>query len=124
MEGLLEVIGFKELFTRGEISGQFDYDMFEDKTIMRFKSLIDAANFGIRFLKNYLIPKYGIEQAKKFPMDRSEPYQKFKSLEEGSIKMGEAIGTIPRDPKKETWLVIPRDRYFEVQEYLDSLTDH
>ena len=121
MEGLLEVVVAKELHEKGEIDASEYGGIFTDKTVMRFSSLVYAINFGRGFVQDYLIPKYGLEESKRFPMARSQPTQVCKTPDEAADKLGEFIGVKSRDPNKEAWLVIPNDRYQEVQEYLDSL---
>ena len=121
MEGLLEVVVAKELHEKGEIDASEYKNLFTDKTVMRFSSLVHAINFGRGFVQDYLIPKYGQEESQRFPMARSEPAQVCKTPAEAADKLSELIGVKSRDPNKEVWLVIPNNRYQEVQKYLDSL---
>jgi hypothetical protein len=116
MEGLLEVIESEEMFNRGELNRKdsFETDKFKDKRVMKFRGIKDAVNFAGGFVFNYLIPKYGEEEAKKFPMAKSEPLQ--------ILEIDKLLGLTPEDPNKEVWLVIASERYHEVQEYMNSLS--
>ncbi|MBI2522936.1 hypothetical protein HYW19_00950 [Candidatus Woesearchaeota archaeon] len=122
MEGLLEIVVAQELLNRGEIDKDEFTTFFGGRTVMRFDTLEHAANFGRRFVQDYLVPKYGLEEATRFPMAKTEPARWIRSLDEGAKIIGEYIGEIPREkPPEEIWLVVPDDKYHEVQEYLDSL---
>ncbi|MCK4553315.1 hypothetical protein KAT80_03865 [Candidatus Pacearchaeota archaeon] len=116
MEGLVEIVTAKELYNRSEV-GLYELQtfMFRDKTIMRFSDLRSAIKFGSYFVHKFLIPKYGIEEAKKFPMAKSGPFR--------DDAFEESLGLKKPDLNQETWLVIPKDRYSEVQEYIDSLKE-
>jgi hypothetical protein len=123
MEGLLEVISSEKLFKKKELNplDEFESSMFRNKTIMRFQNLENAIKFGRGFVINYLIPTYGQKEALKFPMDRSEPAEIMHSLDDACRKFAESLELAQRNPNKEVWLVIPKDRYSEVQKYIDSL---
>ncbi len=118
MEGLLEVISADELYKRGNVSSEeiaSDF-MFMDKTVMRFRNFESAVSFGRGFVMDYLIPKYGIEEAIKFPIIQSEPERVLESAD----MIAEYLG-LTQERSKEMWLLIPSDRYNEVQTYLDTL---
>ena len=123
MEGLIEVVQAEELFSRGELhkEDRFEVDKFENTKIMRFRARDDAVEFARGFVLNYLIPKYGKEKATKFPMAKSGPQRVLRTPEEASAEMGRFIGCISENQNRETWLVIPTERYDEVEEYIKSL---
>jgi len=108
MEKMLEIITAQELYKQGQIEKEELESKFKSKTIIKFDSYKEAREFGIQFVHNYLIPKYGIEEAKRFPMTRSGP----------------AIDDFTRqllDPEERpTWLVVPTERFYEVGEYLQQ----
>ena len=63
---------------------------------------------------SYLIPKYGEEKAKEFPMAKAELYENVDNA------MMELIGVKKRDLNRETWLIVPNYRFDEVQYYLSN----
>lgn len=114
MEGLVEVITSKELYDKGEIDlEELRSFMFQKKTVMRFRDLKSSLKFGVYFVHNYLIPKYGKKEMPEFPMAKSGPAR--------SDAFEQALGLKEPNMNQETWLVIPTDRYHEIQEYTDSL---
>ena len=122
MEGLLEVVVAEELLRKDEIDRDEFQDYFQNRTVMRFNTLENATKFARGFALDYLIPKYGVEEVRKFPMTKTEPARLTRSLDEGAQMIGEFIGLLPREkPPEEIWLVINDDRYREVQDYLNSL---
>lgn len=88
--------------------------MFHDKTVIKFESLKKAMRFGVDFVHNYLIPKYGKEKASKFPLARSGPPGN------GSEVLVESLGVKKLDLNQKTWYVIPTDRFDEVQNYINT----
>jgi len=118
MEGLREVITSKELFDKKEIElWEWQSFMFQDKTIMRFETLVNTLKFAFPFVHNYLIPNYGKEKAKEFPMKKSGPWR------DNDSPLLESMNIRTPDPNQETWLIITTDRYSEVQEYINNLQE-
>ena len=69
--GLVEVVKSDELHRRGEIDkNEIDTPQFKGRTIMIFTTLQYANHFGTKFALEYLIPKYGMPEAAKFPMTK------------------------------------------------------
>ena len=101
----IPVVSAEDLYKSGEIDPFEIQGCFADKTIMKFPSAIQAYTFAAGFVHGYLIPKYGKEQAAKFPMAKSSP------LRDADEAMDEIVGIKKRNPKQETWLVISNDRY-------------
>ena len=111
----LEIVTSEELFKRGEFSKhEFEHPHFKGKVIMRFDSYINAAKFGLALYQDYLIPKYGVEDGKKFPIAKSGPLRDFMD------ELDEITGIKKPSPENETWLVIPSDRFEEIRQYIES----
>ena len=87
---------------------------------MRFRTSQDAFNFGRKFATEYLIPIYGKDEIVRFPMTKVTS-KVIGSPEEGSRVIGQFIGLISEDKDQEVWLLIPNDRYQEVETYLISI---
>ena len=122
VKGLIEVVDSEEIREREERDFNweyFDHEMLDGKKIMRFSTLNDAILFGEGFIQDYLIPKYGC--VTEFPMIKTSPRKILRSIEEKSELLGQTLGVLPQDDSQETWLVVPNDRYREVQIYIDSL---
>ena len=108
MEKMLETITAQELYKQGQIEKEELESKFNGKTIIKFHSYKEAREFGIQFVNDYLIPKYGIEEAKRFPMAKSGP-----AIDDFTKQL--------LDPEERpTWIVVPTERFDEVEEYLQQ----
>ncbi len=113
---MLKITTSEELYNRGEVD-DFEYHgskHFYNKTIIKFDSLREAVVFTVDFVGRYLIPKYGREEAAKFPMTKTHP------LGYATEVLTEIVlGTEKNN--QETWLVVPNNRFNEVGAYLNLL---
>lgn len=108
----LEILTAKELYNRGLIDA-FDLrapNHFRDRKVMVFSDILEGMGFAYSFAHFYLVPKYGKEEAAKFPMTKSGPAKE--------NLLAELLGDLPKDVNSPMWLVVPNDRFSEVEEYL------
>ncbi len=69
------------------------------------------------FVQKYLIPRYGLEETKKYPMVKTGPWRDL------GDNLSEALGVKEPDLNQETWLVVPEDRFAEVEKCLLSYAE-
>src|SRR3989344_4907019 len=102
----------EELLELGEINeSELTFpEFFHEKTVMKFRSLKEALEFGSDFLKKYLVPKYGFVNAIKFPITRTGP------LGSASQALDDLLSGKEPDMNQESWLLIPDNRFKEVEE--------
>ncbi|MFO8016107.1 MAG: hypothetical protein R6U32_03310 [Candidatus Woesearchaeota archaeon] len=108
----LEILTAQELYQRGEID-EFevqDPHLFGDRRVMKFSDQEEGLNFAYAFVHQYLVPKYGREEAAKFPMAKTGPARK--------DLLVESLGTVPEPSPNPVWFAIPEDRFPEVEEFL------
>jgi len=116
---MLEILSPEELYERGELERhELKSPRFADKTVMKFDSLDEATEFGKGFLIGYFLPRYGLEETKKFPFVKSGP---FRNVEDYLTE--KVIGAKEPDSNRETWLIVPNDRFHEIQEYMDKIKE-
>jgi hypothetical protein len=129
----LEIISSDEMYRKGEIDeAEYTGSQFHDKIILRFETLTEATQFAGSFMLDHYVPKYDLQSALEetrrcgrltdqrldFPIAKSGP--KEDSVGEALLT---AMGLSPQRIDRETWLVIPRMRFNEVQEYIDKITE-
>lgn len=114
-KGLHEIVESAYLLQRGDIEGWEIAELqFQGKKIMRFASEDDALAFAYNFANDYLIPKYGREEAVKFPMAKSE------HLKNGNGALARMLSA-EQSPNKETWLAVPAVRFDDIHKYINSM---
>jgi len=108
----LEILTAEELYQKGEIDALEvqDQHLFGNRKVMLFSDQEEGLKFIYAFVHQYLIPKYGREEAAKFPMVKTGPARE--------DLLGEALGIIPRPSPNPIWFTIPEDRFYEVEEFL------
>ena len=100
------------MYLKGKIDRGEYRRFFENRVMLKFGSLREATVFAYRFVHEHLIPRYGLEEARRFPMTKSDPSKDF------GIAFDEVIGLRKPDLIEETWLLVPEDRFAEVEGYL------
>lgn len=127
--GLLEVVTAKELMQRGDIENWEYNAQFMDKTVMRFRTLKEAAEFTRGFMQDYFIPKHNLEEEVKRAVAEEDintlkrilPHiARSGPLKDGCLALSEMIGATKPDPHQETWLIVPNNNYHEIQEYINT----
>lgn len=104
----------EELLEREEISkGEYRYE-FRGKKVLKFNSYNAAADFGRSFFSLYLMQTYGSEIAKKFPIMQTGPRSS------DSDAMTSMLMEKPEGTTKECWLLVPENRYPEVEKFLNE----
>ena len=108
----LEILTAQELYERGEIDAfeVQDPHLFGNGRIMQFSDPNEAVNFAYAFAHRYLVPKYGLEEAAKFPIVKTGPARKG--------LLGETLGIVREPSPNPIWFAIPDDRFSEVEEFL------
>lgn len=102
------------LYKQGEVQDGEYARKFENKMVLAFDSFKDAYLFAQSFKFNFLVPKYGMDGANKFPMTKTGP------ADSADEKFAEMLGLKPSNPIPDTWLLIPKDRYAEVEDFLEE----
>ena len=108
----LEILTAKELLDKREIDPlEFqDPHLFGDRRVMCFSDLNEGIQFAYAFVQQYLIPKYGKEEAVKFPFLKTGPARE--------NLLAEMMGVIPEPSPNPVWFAIPEERFPEVEEFL------
>ncbi|MBU2053253.1 MAG: hypothetical protein ABIJ14_01965 [Nanoarchaeota archaeon] len=107
----LEILTAQELYDKGEIDALEvrDLSLFADKKVIIFSNPEEGVEFAYNFVHKYLIPKYGKDEAAKFPMVKIGPASEDLFAEE--------IGAIPKK-QRPIWFAIPEDRFSDIEEFL------
>ncbi len=107
----MEICSANDLYEKGEIDA-FEYQnprLFGNRVIIKFSDRKDGLKFVYNFIQ-YLILKYGREEAMKFPLTKTGPAKE---------NLLEVLGIESSFPNP-IWFTIPKERFHEVEEFLNK----
>jgi hypothetical protein len=110
----LEIVTAQQLFDKGEIDALEvnDPKLFANRRVVKFSDLREGMQFAYDFVHQYLVPKYGRDQASKFPMAKTGP-----SRDAGAM-LTEMLGLAKSQSPQPVWFAVPEERFVEVEEFL------
>ena len=108
----LEILTAKKLLDKGEIDPlEFQNPrIFGNRKVMCFSDEKEGILFAYAFVHQYLIPKYGKEEAARFPLLKTGPARE--------DMLSEILEITPPPTSNPVWFAIPENRFSEVEEFL------
>jgi len=107
----LKVYTSQELHDLKQVdSSELHGPIFKDRTVFIFDNPQKGHLAMTAFVQQYLIPKYGVDTALKFPLTRTGPSQ------DSAAPLLEAIGAYVPKPTA-IWFTVPNDRFEEMENF-------
>lgn len=111
---MIEITSCRKLCKEAEVNSEPMHSSLENRIVLKFSSQEEIHKFEKGFIYDYLIPRYGLEEALNFPLVRTGPDGNWTEVVSDYIGMKNAKTA----HKQEIWLVVPADRFQDIKKYL------